>query len=126
MIDRERLIELLKNDNCQSPMLCDPNCKYASLKRCYEERIADYLLANGVIVLPCKVGDTVYKIENGEVVERQILDFTYNGRLYVRLRPFTSYEYAIGKDVFLTKAEADIELIRVNAAANIPEENQND
>jgi len=27
-----------------------------------DENIADYLLANGVIVLPCKVGDTVYKI----------------------------------------------------------------
>ena len=44
----------------------------------------------------------------------------------MRLRPFTSYEYAIGKNVFLTKAEAEIELIRVNEASNIPEEDQND
>lgn len=60
MTERERLIELLKNDSCESPMLCDPNCKYASLKRCYEERTADYLLENGVIVPPVKVGDIVY------------------------------------------------------------------
>ena len=53
MTERERLIELLKSDNCESPMLCDPNCKYASLKRCYEERTADYLLANGVHITAC-------------------------------------------------------------------------
>lgn len=60
MTERERLIELLKSDSCQSPMLCDPNCKYANLERCYEARTADYLLENGVIVPPVKVGDTVY------------------------------------------------------------------
>ena len=60
MNERERLIKLLKSDSCESPMLCDPNCKYANLERCYEERTADYLLENGVTVLPAKVGDTVY------------------------------------------------------------------
>ena len=57
MTERERLVELLKNDSCESPMLCDPNCKYANLERCYEERTADYLLENGVIVPPVKVGE---------------------------------------------------------------------
>ena len=57
MTERERLVELLKSDSCESPMLCDPNCKYASLKRCYEERTADYLLENGVIVPPVKMGE---------------------------------------------------------------------
>ena len=55
MTERERLVELLKNDSCQSPMLCDPNCKYANLERCYEERTANYLLENGVIVPGVKV-----------------------------------------------------------------------
>ena len=62
------------------------------------------------IELPCKVGDTVYHIKDNEVVKRVILDFTYDGNLYVRLRPFTSYEYIIGKDVFLTKEEAEAKL----------------
>ena len=57
MTERERLIELLKSDSCESPMLCDPNCKYANLERCYEERTADYLLENGVVVLPVKLGE---------------------------------------------------------------------
>lgn len=69
MDERERLIELLKYQNCPSPMLCDKNCKYAHLEMCYEERTADYLLANGVIVPPCKVGDTVYCIEYRTVRE---------------------------------------------------------
>lgn len=62
MTERERLIELLKNDNCPSPMLCDKNCKYAELKRCYEARTADYLLANGIIVTPC-----MKKTKKGEI-----------------------------------------------------------
>ena len=32
------------------------------MKRCYEESTSDYLLANGVIVTPCKVGDTVQDV----------------------------------------------------------------
>lgn len=64
MTDRERLIEILKLDSCPSPYLCDENCKYANLERCYEERMADLLLEHGVIVPPCKVGDTVYQFDD--------------------------------------------------------------
>lgn len=46
---RDRLIELLRKSG-------------ASFERALPEDIADYLLANGVIVPPCKVGDTVYSI----------------------------------------------------------------
>ena len=52
MADRERLIEILKLGSCPSPYLCDENCKYANLERCYEERTADLLLEHGVIVPP--------------------------------------------------------------------------
>ena len=46
---RDRLIELLNADMSG----CDGD---------YAEEMADQLLANGVIVPPCKVGDTVYYI----------------------------------------------------------------
>ena len=55
---RERLIELFSEfeitgcDNCDG---LEKSCRECSLGR-----IADYLLANGVIVPPCKVGDTVW------------------------------------------------------------------
>ena len=45
---RDRLIELLANSGCSADL------------DTYQE-IADYLLANGVIIPPCKVGDKVYQ-----------------------------------------------------------------
>ena len=51
MTDREKLINLMieakKADTEDVP---------------FSKFLADFLLANGVIVLPCKVGDTVYEI----------------------------------------------------------------
>lgn len=50
MTDRDRLIELLVNFNPYK----DPIKQMAD--RMIIEKIADYLLANGVIVLPCQKG----------------------------------------------------------------------
>lgn len=49
--DRERLIELLHKaeDICDSTLDCD-TCKYVLSGSCKTVLIADYLLANGVIV----------------------------------------------------------------------------
>lgn len=44
---RERLIKLIINS-------------VSGCARNWAETIADYLLANGIIVPPCKVGDKVY------------------------------------------------------------------
>lgn len=121
MTERDKLIEILKNDSCQSPMLCDPNCKYAKLERCYEERTADYLLENGVLMLPVKIGDTVYILDKlvnvieGEVVKIEYTCEAENYSKFIRekfLVLFTSsatqYDfYDIGKFVFLTKEEAE-------------------
>ncbi len=56
MTERERLIELL----LEVDYALDKDGRGA---RDSAEYIADYLLENGVIVLPCKVGDTVYVIK---------------------------------------------------------------
>lgn len=66
MTDRERLIELIGNYPCMS-----------TAEDCFMESIAsdlaDYLLANGVIVPPCKVGDKVYYISAvGNIIENEI------------------------------------------------------
>ena len=140
MTERERLIELLKSDSCESPMLCDPNCKYANLERCYEERTADYLLENGVTVLPAKVGDTVYiknephdilamYIEENEISyianydcdERNCLECPYAKEiLFGEVTMCEKSEYSeftasdIGKTVFLTREEAEKALAERN------------
>ena len=56
---RDRLIELILN----TPVLKFPSGSREQGKT-YQtaQNVADHLLANGVIVPPCKVGDTVYEI----------------------------------------------------------------
>ena len=68
---------------------------------CSMEYLADYLLANGVIVLPCKVGDTVYQIDAERVFKSKIKAFVYD------TENFAFDERAIGKSVFLTREEAE-------------------
>ncbi len=54
---RDRLIELL---NKKYDHFCD-QCGVNKDSH-YTENLADYLLANGVIVPPCKAGDTLYLV----------------------------------------------------------------
>ena len=118
MTDRERLIEILKLGSCPSPYLCDENCKYANLERCYEERTADLLLEHGVVLMPCKVGDRVYEVTGRKTVsvykvkairvelfslfiEWDIVE----GFVWQSLSGINADE--IGKTVFLTREEAE-------------------
>ena len=116
--DRERLIEILKLGSCPSPYLCDENCKYANLERCYEERTADLLLEHGVVLMPCKVGDRLYEVTGRKTVsvykvkairvelfslfiEWDIVE----GIVWQSLSGINADE--IGKTVFLTREEAE-------------------
>ena len=59
---KDRLVELIDNA-CKDANLHDKT-------RRVNEQVADYLLANGVIVPPCKVGDIVYFVarNNGKPI----------------------------------------------------------
>lgn len=114
MTERERLVELLKSDSCESPMLCDPNCKYANLERCYEERTADYLLENGVVVLPLNmIGNTLWFINcDDNIVCDKIDGITISDRhnVYIFLQNSGDEPYElsdIGKFLFYTREEAE-------------------
>ena len=70
---RERLIELMYESN-EKFSECDCTDKEAV------EILADHLLANGVIVPPCKVGDKVYELDtlvNNDKCEN--CEFYYEG-----------------------------------------------
>lgn len=109
MTDRDRLIELILN--CERVDL--------PLPMEYQEHLADYLLANGVIVPPCKVGDVVYLIPtyNGKpycgVCEDkvQMIGITSRG-VHIKARNHHDHNkmYMLGKTVFLTKEEAEAKL----------------
>ena len=100
MNDRDRLIELLANSGCSADL------------DTYQE-LADHLLANGVIVPPCKVGDVLFYIDrySGEVEEDEVKFFTVtkNGIKPILTRHNIKFweMYKWGKTVFLTKEEAE-------------------
>lgn len=122
MTDRDRLIELLED---------------SMFKELTHERLADHLLANGVIVPPCKVGDKVYIDSDtwgfdflcfdskfiyskhfliGEIVsiiktKKQLLMKirVSTNSIHTRYKQKRYTVNAIGVTVFLTKEEAEAE-----------------
>ena len=121
MTDKDRLIEILK-----VPI-------YPKIGVDPAEVVADYLLANGVIVLPdVKVGSVVYQTsENCRISKETITDITI---ILDRYEPpyikcdteckvgeyvYSSYFNCdlLGKTVFLTKEEAEEKLQELNAKA---------
>ena len=106
---RERLVELLDNL---------PNGELLT------KDVADYLMSNNVVVLPCKVGDNVFFLPYGEICEATVVNVEYN--YYTNPQEWVTVEYRsgaigtnkyktridlmFGKTVFLTKAEAEAKL----------------
>ena len=117
MTERERLIELIreamKNHEITVENYVIPTSDY----------IADYLLKNGIVVPPCKVGDMVYGITAKGIREIKIESIHYwcsgiwkcngwSGKGKYRV----GYEFSfddIGKTVFLTREEAEQALNKV-------------
>lgn len=117
MTDRERLILILQN-------FADGT--YTSNGRIVDntqvDDVADCLLANGVIVLPCKVGDKIYKIWSCGKYGKSVAEFVVK---HIDIDFYPSVEIAFineksnsgnywfatqddfGKTVFLTKEEAE-------------------
>ena len=115
---RDRLIELLS----KFERVCDESCTgiVESCYKCTKRQLADHLLVNGVIVPPCKVGDTVYEIQpiRKRVQAYEITTIKYNGHywwftwilkdrkgIYGNVDGFSSHQ--IGKTIFLTREEAE-------------------
>lgn len=110
MTERERLFDLIvdfENKLYQEkPHMTDT------------ERISntvDHLLANGVIVPPCKVGDKVYYLCRDQetyewyICEREVYSISvYENSTHIYVSPIISFaEIQIGVFVFLTKEEAE-------------------
>jgi hypothetical protein len=113
MTDRERLVELLLSVPC-------------GYDGAGADGIADYLLANGVIVPPCKVGDSCYPLNASETeltCEEKISRITISERNII-IGYYEHWDYSnrcrktdtwrlplrtriLGKGVFLTREEAE-------------------
>ena len=125
MSDKERLTNIIHN----------AQNKYLNLLKFESSILADYLLANGVIVPPCKVGDKVYSIiyQKKNVVSHILIEEYVGIHLSNApdLRGHRRKNYIIvwnentnsirhidinkiGKTVFLTKEEAEEKLRELN------------
>lgn len=119
MTERDKLIELIKQKQ-------DGGTKYVDHilheTKCSNAELADFLLENGVISLPCKLYDTVYLIVKGkaEVFEATVRRFSINQKceLIIVIEHqedgwFKSGNYkwsSFGKWVFLNKKDAERKL----------------
>ena len=114
MTERERLIEI-----------CDTNNGWVD--EVPAEKFADYLLANGVIVPPCKVGDMVWLIKSlnwqrtewgikeGKIsMIQQKADKSWKFRITENHSVSDYTVDKIGKTVFLAKEEAEKALHKIN------------
>lgn len=68
MEQREKLIELILNfyDGDSICDTCEKDKRYFRCNECLSTHEADYLIENGVVVLPCRCGECAY-CEDGNV-----------------------------------------------------------
>ena len=109
--ERSRLIQLIGEIRAY---------EHGGMATVTDEGIADYLLDNGIIVPPVKVGDKVYELEFGGYYERIVVGYHYTqehpnwknndyicviGKYCNPVRHINTAR--IGKTVFLTQEEAE-------------------
>ena len=105
MNQRDRLMGLLDN----AFVKCDDNFGMPNTSQ-----VADYLLDNGVIVSPCKVGDAVYlprKNDWGDILSYEVIEvgIDQDGLFFVINDEDQEHILIdeIGEEVFLTREEAE-------------------
>lgn len=81
-------------------------CSYTRLRE-----LAEADRAGRLVVLPCKVGDTLFRVFAGEILEHKVGNMRYlaiQGRWDIDTYPFCPYvESSIGKTIFLTREKAE-------------------
>lgn len=78
--ERERLVEICKTITPKCEMHECGDCPHSEKEypSCKAELIADALLAKGIMVPPCQIGDELYIIDYGEVVPVYVDRIRYN------------------------------------------------
>ena len=74
------------------------------------KELAEADRAGRLVVRPCNVGDTLFRVFAGEILEHKVINMRYlaiQGRWDIDTTPFCSYvESSIGKTIFLTREKA--------------------
>ncbi len=109
MTSREKLVELIEKEYFEWFTVQEPS------EKSFGEVVADRLLENGVIVPPCKVGDTIYCDGKyfashcaGEIMEFPVSFIETNVVSAFRGEIDVQFDFDdFSKTVFLTKKEAE-------------------
>ena len=115
---RERLIKMCENLilSCKSSLCADCEHNKIDYPDCMSAHFADYLLDNGVIVPPCKVGDKVYVIFKNEIYKATVFSMKIETEddhylTLIKVNVFDKISmfkvFIFGKTVFLTREEAE-------------------
>ena len=84
MKERDRLMDLLASANLQCFGRADS----------WKEIMAEYLLANGVIIPPCKVGEWIWYVYRNEVNKAKVEETSYDASKHgYYSSSFTAYAY---------------------------------
>lgn len=103
-----KLVELLRlaDKKCDSIRQCEDCVGYGKGSDCFNYNIADFLLENGVVVLPFPIGTTYYRI----VTKRGKVGNPYFKMIRKAELNWYNVEIVLqdfGKTVFLTREEAE-------------------
>jgi|GEM_PF-5989358 len=78
--------------------------KYIHYKEAYKEAKAEGRL----VILPCKIGDTIYWIENAKIKQGKAWQFGYENYLWVIVSTTKTKAVVLKADlIYLTKEEAE-------------------
>lgn len=108
---REKLIELLEKFKYKCLISCKDGFidSAKDCDECVEKQLADYLIANGVVVLPCKLFDIVYLIGlDGTINEYSAVGFCqYPNGVFIDVR-YAEKTYSIPiEQVYFSREDAE-------------------
>lgn len=119
MTERERLHELIVD--AENKFFAETPCGTDSSRI---EKVVEHLLANGVILPPCKVGDKLYFLYGTDTPQPWVCSFTESVcKIGVKVRNFLN-GYSVyapddfGKTVFLSREEAEAALKKLQKEGN--------
>ncbi len=104
---REKLVELLRNAKAA---MKSENLSCDIARNMF---VVDFMMANGVTVQECKLGDKIYQTDGVRIYESIIGEITLTSKRTIFVTENIAFdERAIGNSVFLSYAEAEAHLLQ--------------
>lgn len=104
---REKLVELLQNAKAA---MKSENLSCDIARNMF---VVDFMMANGVTVQECKLGDKIYQTDGVRIYESIIGEITLTAKRTIFVTENIAFdERAIGNSVFLSYAEAEAHLLQ--------------